>query len=203
MTQNTPPDLHSAIFYRNAEDVKACLAAGDVKIDCDFFQVTPLIFATHLGDKEIVKLLLDAGANPDYEDSFGSTALRWAAHDGNEEILKMLIDANADVNLADKKDKMTALHYAAYRNDHEITKILLAAGADPLAENAEGETPVDYARRRDSKETFQVLIDHVHREKTLQEQHRDAVRGKKHALLNRRHQALRRYRNRHRRPPRR
>lgn len=41
----------------------------------------------------------------------------------------------------------TPLHAAATTGNSDSTRLLLARGADPLKKNAEGETPLDVARR--------------------------------------------------------
>lgn len=42
----------------------------------------------------------------------------------------------------------TPLHAAADTGNTDATRLLLARGADPLRRNANGETPLDIARRR-------------------------------------------------------
>lgn len=42
----------------------------------------------------------------------------------------------------------TPLHAAATSGNTDATRLLLARGADPLRRNANGETPLDVARRR-------------------------------------------------------
>ena len=47
----------------------------------------------------MVRLLLEAGANPNYSRKGQGTALQIAAFKGNELIAKHLLEAKADVNL--------------------------------------------------------------------------------------------------------
>lgn len=56
-----------------------------------------LVAATALGHVEIVKCLLEAGADIESRDKFGSTSLFIAAMFGHEEIAKVLLDHKADV----------------------------------------------------------------------------------------------------------
>ena len=56
-----------------------------------------LVAATALGHVEIVKYLLEAGADIESRDAFGSTSLFIAAMFGHEEIAKLLLDNKADV----------------------------------------------------------------------------------------------------------
>ena len=61
---------------------------------------------------EIVRLLLDAGANVDAANKHGDTALILAACNGRMEIVRLLLDAGANVDAANTKGG-TALTLAA------------------------------------------------------------------------------------------
>ena len=56
------------------------------------------------GHTEIVKALLDKGADVNAKSKDGVTALMWASQDGHTEIVKaLLIDKGADVNAKSEK----------------------------------------------------------------------------------------------------
>ena len=59
----------------------------------------------------VVRLLLDTGADINAQDTDGNTALTNASHRGNIEIVRLLLDRGADVNIKDEDD-VTALWYA-------------------------------------------------------------------------------------------
>ncbi|TNE26148.1 MAG: ankyrin repeat domain-containing protein [Alphaproteobacteria bacterium] len=149
MTQEIAPQnsFISAVFYGDEQTVKQLLTEhkGEIDVNCDLFDYTPLIFSSYQENTDIVRMLLDSGAKPDLEDKEGSTALRWAARNGSEKALSLLLEAGADPNLADKEDKMTALHYAVFARSDEAVATLLKAGADPTLENIHGETAMHYA----------------------------------------------------------
>src|SRR5688572_12001536 len=63
---------------------------------------TPLHVAAHQRRKDIVALLLSAGADPRVRDAEKATALHWAAVGGNAEIVEKLLAAGADINAVDK-----------------------------------------------------------------------------------------------------
>ncbi|MBR4625451.1 MAG: ankyrin repeat domain-containing protein [Alphaproteobacteria bacterium] len=81
--------------------------------------------------KNIVKYLIDAGADVNKKDKTGATALMKAGLSGDIEIVKMLIDAGADVN-ARTYTGDTALLYAinAQNANPDIIKLLVNSGAD-------------------------------------------------------------------------
>jgi ankyrin repeat protein len=70
---------------------KACLAAG-AEIDPRDKSTgkTPLMTAAHFGHTDIVKLLLQAGANPRKRDPYGRTAREIAADMDQAEVVKLL-----------------------------------------------------------------------------------------------------------------
>ena len=58
--------------------------------------------AAQEGHVEIVKILLERGANPNAEDDAGRTPLHDAAFKGHVEIVKLLLERGADPWIADK-----------------------------------------------------------------------------------------------------
>jgi ankyrin repeat protein len=53
---------------------------------------------------EVVKLLLDAGADVNAQDNWGKKALARAVPYRDTEVVKLLLDAGADVNALDKDE---------------------------------------------------------------------------------------------------
>ena len=75
---------------------------------------------------EIIKLLLDNGANPNIKSNNGSNALFWATEAGHFEVVKLLINY---IDLNHEHLGMSALIYSIYEGYYEITKFLLDNGA--------------------------------------------------------------------------
>jgi hypothetical protein len=74
---------------------------------------------------EIVKLLLDKGADVNLTDKYGNTPLHLAASDGHIEIVKLLLEKGSDVNSKRRNDGTTPLYWAALNGHIEIVKLLL------------------------------------------------------------------------------
>lgn len=89
---------------------------------------TPLHIVAYLGHVDIVKLLLEAGANPNKKDALEETPLHKAAFSNHPAIVNILLEAGANSN-AQSFDGRTPLHEGAF--SLPIVKQLLAAGADP------------------------------------------------------------------------
>lgn len=77
---------------------------------------------------DIIRLLINKGANVNLPDSERITPLILAAKCDNAEAAKLLIDRGADI-LAEDHDCQTALRYAAINNHLSTLKVLLHAGA--------------------------------------------------------------------------
>ncbi len=84
---------------------------------------------------EIVRLLIDAGANLNAADKCGQTPLHLACKytSGREDIAKLLIAHGAYLHMADYKGR-TCLDYAEYSQNIEISGALLRSGAMPSVE---------------------------------------------------------------------
>jgi ankyrin repeat/SOCS box protein 3 len=86
--------------------------------------------ASFQGNAEIIKLLLEKGANKECQDDFGITPLFVAAQYGKLESLSILISSGANVN-CQALDKATPLFIAAQEGHLECVELLLSSGADP------------------------------------------------------------------------
>ncbi len=87
-------------------------------------------------DLEVVRLLLNHGANPNRPDRHGWTPLHFAARSGERTVLASLLEAGADPNLGDESG-ITALHRYLFegkgktRRDLDIVRCFLDHGARP------------------------------------------------------------------------
>jgi ankyrin repeat protein len=80
------------------------------------------------GHKQIVKLLLEKGADVNVQGGHYGSALQAASVRDHEEVVKLLLEKGADVN-AQSGDYGSALHAALARGHEEIVKLLLSKGA--------------------------------------------------------------------------
>ena len=127
---------------------------------------TPLHFiAYNNGNTDVIKELINAGADVNAKDYGDRTPLHWAAGgNANADVIKELINAGADVD--DKGEGWTPLHVAAeYSGNADVIKELINAGADIDAKDDHyGETPCDLltenGTRIPDQEAWQLLCDY-------------------------------------------
>lgn len=101
--------------------------------------ITALDIAAMKGNTDIVKILLDKGANPNAAvisgSEKGSTPLMAAVAGGYLETTRLLVDKGADVNAKDAND-LVVMDYAAGQTNLNLLKILWQHGAPFLTEKA-------------------------------------------------------------------
>lgn len=100
---------------------------------------TPLIHAENKECKpEVVRLLLEAGADPNDCDGLGMFPLMYSRH---VQITRMLLEAGADIHAVEPQGR-TALFFSPRA---DIVKLLLEKGANPHVKEQDGATPLMYA----------------------------------------------------------
>jgi ankyrin repeat protein len=165
--------LSAATIVDDGEVVKLLLANGaDVNMRATTGQAaTPLMGAATNGNLEIVRTLLDRGANPQTVSGdsaatvkngpiqFGRvTALHFAVLSGNPEVVRRLLAAGAAVDAADIRG-MTPLMLAIAtdRPEPSIIGMLREAGANLSVRSKANETPIDWARKFNHPDVLAAL----------------------------------------------
>lgn len=120
---------------------------------------TPLHMAVFFGHIDLVRFLLDAGADIDALSKNGQdlTPLHSAlANPHHAKVSLLLIEKGADITLA-QSEGYTPLHYAAANGTDDVVIHLLAMNANRSAKTKDGKTPLDLARERKHLTTAKIL----------------------------------------------
>jgi ankyrin repeat protein len=141
-----------AVDRGHVEAVRALLAAKPSGAKA----MKPLLTAVVHGHVEIVKILLDNGANPNETNNSDENALLLAINRSHFGVAAALIAAGADVN---KTSRITsAIHLACDKGNLEMVKLVVGAGAHIDQQNTSRDTPLGMAAYRGHLELCRYLV---------------------------------------------
>jgi uncharacterized protein len=150
--------LMKAVQKNDVARTRTLIAEGANVDELDPNGDAPLVMAAYLGHSEIVKLLLEAGADVKAVDpGMKATALHAAAYAGRTEAARLLIEHGIDINRQGPKNGYTALHDAIWENNIETARVIIDAGADLTLKSHSGETPLDFARAKHRREIVAMI----------------------------------------------
>ena len=120
----------------------------DVNLRGGWWDETPLLAAARISSRrtaeEIVRLLIQAGADLGTTDSKGATAMHDFAANGATNVLKVLVQNNASLDMPDKKGT-TPLMLATEEGRQSAVDFLLTSGADVNLKNSDGLSALHFA----------------------------------------------------------
>jgi ankyrin repeat protein len=118
----------------------------------DFDWGPPILEAAAKGHTDVIRLLLENGANINQEGKYGQNALYFASENGKEAAVRMLIEAGACVN---NEDGTMPIQVASERGHKGIVEMLIKAGADV---NLGYGPALYYASKSGHEDVVQTLI---------------------------------------------
>jgi ankyrin repeat protein len=147
------PGLHEAAAIGDISRVAAALERHPEHLDTDSPEgFTPLALAAHFGHVEVMRLLIDHGADVNRRAThrIAVTPLHAALFGRQVAAALLLIERGADVTLARggsgwKRAGWTPLHYAAGMGFGTLVQPLLDRGADASRPDEEGKTALEVA----------------------------------------------------------
>jgi hypothetical protein len=119
--------------------------SNDNCTDDDVYRNTPLIYAARYGHVEVVRVLLEGGANIESATACWTTAVHLAAYSGHLDVCRLLLDWEAKVEPLNKW-QYTPLHYAAMWGHLSVVKLLVERGADVSVKGYDGRNASDVAQ---------------------------------------------------------
>ncbi|MCP9262962.1 Poly [ADP-ribose] polymerase [Dirofilaria immitis] len=142
-------DLLDAARCGDLCTVKRIIESYGIKIinckDFDGRESTPLHFAAGYNRIEVLKYLLEKGANVEAKDTGWLVPLHNACAYGHLVVAELLIKHGANLNAADKWG-YTPLHETALKGKFDVCKLLLLSGADPKHKGRDGKIPLDVVK---------------------------------------------------------
>jgi len=164
--------LMTACSYSNSEMVKLLLTYNpDVNYQDEYGNnaLNLAIYNLH-HYKEMIPLLLEAGADPNTKIGAGRTAQKvstvlskitsLALNNKSEEeyqIIEMFLSRGADPNIADERAGSIPLMAAAYKGDVRTVKLFLEYGVDPNLKDNQGRTALDMAIKKQQQGVIDLL----------------------------------------------
>ena len=150
-------DLMIAVFCGTARQVAEVLARGNADVNEAVNGGLPLTVAANRQDFEMVKLLLDHGADPNRRDDGGIPAIYHAVVHADERLFGLLCERGADVQAIFEVGNLVAVA-TMWEGKHTMIPILAARGVDPNVFNTYGETPLILAAAYGCKEAILELL---------------------------------------------
>ncbi|MCX7627791.1 MAG: ankyrin repeat domain-containing protein [Methylophilaceae bacterium] len=128
-TDDEQMEFSSAIVEGKPAVVKKYLDAGTFKVDEVIFGWTPLLSAASKGQLEVVKLLVERGANLNYRHPVTKmTAVAHATYENNLPLLEFLLQKGADPNIK-MKGGVSVLRMAKDMGWTQAAELLVKYGA--------------------------------------------------------------------------
>ena len=157
------------VTTRNASKFKKILSSGMLDVNSTggpyhgtIYAATPLVQAAINGDKVLVEILLQNGAEPNQSCGDGRTPLHVAAARDHKDVIEILLDQGGDPDTVDG-DGNTPLYDAASWGHKGVVELLLNRGADPSISNQGGETPLSKAQLRGYTDIVELLRKEIKR----------------------------------------
>jgi carboxypeptidase family protein/ankyrin repeat protein len=149
--------LIAAAQSDDLEGVQALLTRDNVNLRDESIGSTALEHAVRHGNREMVQLLLSAGADVNSRNQSKETVLMMLGDESTAEIVWDLIHAGAKVDLKDE-DGDTALIEAAMEKNLPVLIALIHAGARVDARNKQGQTALMLAASNNQIANIRALV---------------------------------------------
>jgi ankyrin repeat protein len=150
-------ELKFSVIRNDIAAVKKLLRRGADIDEPDEVGNTPLMLATEGCQMEMIRLLIDEGADFSKKNRYGYNLLMQAAQKGDShmEVAQLLLDKSADIN--EDSHAVTALMLAACGGHNGMVRLLVDNGASLDKKNKLGFTALGYARNLRHPDTAQIL----------------------------------------------
>ncbi|KAI9798941.1 MAG: hypothetical protein M1833_004294 [Piccolia ochrophora] len=152
--------LHAAVGGGHEAIVHSLLSRG-ANINAVASYGSALCIAAERGDLEVMRLLLDHGADVNVQPEWGEHALIYAASSGYADAVQLLAESNGDVNaeMSIRRGFGTALHAAARGGYTDVARALITHRTDIYATNDRGTTALILAAIYGSENVARLILE--------------------------------------------
>ncbi|XP_037909760.1 ankyrin repeat and KH domain-containing protein mask isoform X3 [Hermetia illucens] len=156
--ENGHTPLMEAASAGHVEVAKVLLEHGaGINTHSNEFKESALTLACYKGHLNMVRFLLQAGADQEHKTDEMHTALMEASMDGHVEVARLLLDSGAQVNMPTDSFE-SPLTLAACGGHVELATLLIERGANIEEVNDEGYTPLMEAAREGHEDMVALLL---------------------------------------------
>ncbi|KAJ5094789.1 hypothetical protein N7456_010650 [Penicillium angulare] len=154
-----PSPLYYAARFGFAETLKYLIEDKRHAVDkTGPYGKTALLVACERGDDNLVKLLLECGANPATPDDENRSPIWCAAQNGHSKVVRLLIDYGSNITARNSRG-WTPLNIASDRGHFDTVTILLESGADFSVRQDDRMSPLYCASLNNHFRVAKLLID--------------------------------------------
>ena len=134
----------------------------------DFFDNTSLHYSTEFNNTNLVKYLLENGANPNIEDTFLDTPIIDALYNQNLSIIKLLIQNKANLQIQTfLNDDSSVLHISTKLNNLDLIKVFINLNIDINLLDSKKRTILDIAKKKNFSEIIEFLTNFQSNDKKI------------------------------------
>ncbi len=145
---NTDYRLHQAVKKGDFEKVKSLISENTNLINSkDYKEYTPLVWAAFRKEWDILKYLINEGADINLAANDRSTPLHAAVIHDNPDIVKYLFKKGADLKAVTQQG-WPPLHNVYISAHPEVVKLIITLGAPEDFKDNDNKIPADYKRER-------------------------------------------------------
>lgn len=151
--------LHCACFkgYYNVVQV---LFEYNAKMFADETGALPMHLGAYSGNVDILKMLINKGADVNAKTNDGWTAVHFATHEVQTEFLEYLLNNGAKIDEKEAEHGSTALHIAAKNDYLDFVELLLNYGADIDSTDDRGRTALNIATKEGNNRIVRALLEY-------------------------------------------
>ncbi|NXJ85387.1 ASB3 protein, partial [Trogon melanurus] len=155
--------IHEAAAHHSGECLRLLVHAapsGDYLKSKTFEGLCALHLSARHGSLEGVRVLLEAGVDPNEITTEGTTPLFLAVENRHADIVKFLLQHGASVEGSHSWSGWNSLHQASFQGCTEIMEVLLEKGASKECQDDFGITPLFVAAQYGKLESLRLLVSH-------------------------------------------